>query len=76
MGLLTVLSGNIAGNMTKISQKSKMPQDLRGGGGMGGFGIDRYIKEQCQKQKHATNYKQLDQCMAQFNPVRQNKNKH
>ena len=43
---------------------------------MGGSGIDRYIKEQCQKQKHATNYKQLDQCMDQFNPVRQNKNKH
>ena len=35
---------NIAGNLTKIFQKSQMPGGLPGvGGGMGGFGIDRYI---------------------------------
>ena len=37
-------NGNIAGNLTKIFQKSQMPRGLpRGGGGMGGFGTDRYI---------------------------------
>ena len=44
MGHLTVYPGNIAGNLTKIFQKSQMPWGLPGGGGMGGFGIDRYIK--------------------------------
>ena len=35
---------NTAGNLTKIFQKSQMPGGLpRGRGGMGGFGIDRYI---------------------------------
>ena len=42
MGHLTVYPGNIAGNLTKIFQKSQMPRGLPGGG-MGGFGIDRYI---------------------------------
>ena len=38
------LTGNIAGNLTKIFQKSEMPGGFaRGGEGMGGFGIDRYI---------------------------------
>ena len=38
-------NGNIAGNLTKIFQKSQMLGGLPGdgGGGMGGFGIDRYI---------------------------------
>ena len=36
-------NGNIAGNLTKIFQNSQMPRGLPGGGGMGGFGIDRYI---------------------------------
>ena len=37
-------TGNIAGNLTKIFQKSQMPGGLPGGGGgMGGFGINRYI---------------------------------
>ena len=37
-------NGNIAGNLTKIFQKSQMPRGLpRGGGVMGGFGIDRYL---------------------------------
>ena len=40
-----VKTGNIAGNLTKIFQKSQMPGGLPGGEGMGGFGIDRYIKE-------------------------------
>ena len=44
MGHLTVYPGNIAGNLTKIFQKSQMPRGVPGGGGMGGFGIDRYIK--------------------------------
>ena len=35
-------NGNIAGNLTKIFQKSQMPRGLPGGE-MGGFGIDRYI---------------------------------
>ena len=36
-------SGNIAGNLTKMfSKKSNTPGFARGGG-MGGFGIDRYI---------------------------------
>ena len=35
-------NGHIAGNLTKIFQKSQMPRGLPGGG-MGGFGIDRYI---------------------------------
>ena len=43
-GHLTVKTGNISGNLTKMFQKSQMPGGLpRGGGGMGGFGIDRYI---------------------------------
>ena len=37
-----VKTGNIAGNLTKIFQKSQVPGGLPGGG-MGGFGIDRYI---------------------------------
>ena len=40
-------NGNIAGNLTKIFQKSQMPRSLPGGGGMGGFGIDRYIRNVC-----------------------------
>ena len=36
------LTGNIAGNFTKIFPISQMPRGLPGGG-MGGFGIDRYI---------------------------------
>ena len=35
-------NGNIAGNLTKFFQKSQMPRGLPGG--MGDFGIDRYIK--------------------------------
>ena len=45
---LTVSTGNIAGNLTKIFPKSQMPGGLPGGGGgggMGGFGIDQYIKQ-------------------------------
>ena len=39
-GAFDVLTVNIAGNLTKIFQ----PRGLPGGeGGMGGFGIDRYI---------------------------------
>ena len=34
-------NGNIAGNLTKRFQKSNAPGFARGG--MGGFGIDRYI---------------------------------
>ena len=34
-------NGNIAGNLTKIFQKSQMSRGLPRG--MGGFGIDRYI---------------------------------
>ena len=41
-GAFDRLTGNIAGNLTKIFQKSQMPGGLPGGG-MGGFGIDRYI---------------------------------
>ena len=41
-GAFDVKTGNIAGNLTKICQKSQMPGGLPGGG-MGGFGIDRYI---------------------------------
>ena len=41
-GAFDVKTGNIAGNLTKIFQKSQMPGGLPGGG-MGGFGIDRYI---------------------------------
>ena len=37
-----VVAENLAGNLTKIFQKSQMPRGLPGGG-MGGFGIDRYI---------------------------------
>ena len=36
-------NGNIAGNWTKIFQKSQMPRVLPGEGEMGGFEIDRYI---------------------------------
>ena len=33
------------GNLTEIFQKSQVPKGLPGGGGgMGGFGIDRYIR--------------------------------
>ena len=42
-GVFDRQNGNIAGNLTKIFQKSQMPWGLPGGGGMGGFGIDRYI---------------------------------
>ena len=42
-GAFDRLNWNIAGNLTKIFQKSQMPGGLPGGGGMGGFGIDRYI---------------------------------
>ena len=41
-GAFDRLTGNIAGNLTKIFQKSQMPGGLPGGG-MGGSGIDRYI---------------------------------
>ena len=41
-GAFDVKTGNIAGNLTKIFQKSQMPGGLLGGG-MGGFGIDPYI---------------------------------
>ena len=41
-GAFDRLTGNIAGNLTKIFQKSQMPGGLPGGG-MGDFGIDRYI---------------------------------
>ena len=41
-GAFDRLTGNIAGNLTKIFQKSRMPGGLPGGG-MGGFGINRYI---------------------------------
>ena len=41
-GAFDRLTGNIAGNLTKIFQKSQMPGGLPGGR-MGGFGIDRYI---------------------------------
>ena len=41
-GAFDVKTGNIAGNLTKIIQKSQMPGGLPGGR-MGGFGIDRYI---------------------------------
>ena len=41
-GAFDRLTGNIAGNLTKIFPKSQMPRGLPGGG-MGGFGIDRYI---------------------------------
>ena len=43
-GAFDRLPGNIAGNLTKIFLKSQMPRGLPGGGGMGGFGIDRYIR--------------------------------
>ena len=41
-GAFDRLNCNIAGNLTKIFQKSQMPGGLPGGS-MGGFGIDRYI---------------------------------
>ena len=41
-GAFDRLTGNIVGNLTKIFQKSQMPGGLPGGG-MGGFGIDRYM---------------------------------
>ena len=47
-GAFDLLTGNIAGNLTKIFQKSQMPRGLPGGG-MGGFGIDRYIMSLCRK---------------------------
>ena len=54
-GALDVKTGNIAGNLTKIFQKSQMPGGLPGGGGMGGFGIDRYIKFTRLLQNHKFN---------------------
>ena len=45
-GAFDRLTGNIAGNLTKNFQKSQMPRGLPGGG-MGGFGIDRYIIQNC-----------------------------
>ena len=42
-GAFDCQNGNIAGNLTKIFQKSQMPRGLPGGGGKGDFGIDRYI---------------------------------
>ena len=42
-GAFDRLNCNIAGNLTKIFLKSQMPGGLPGGG-MGGFGIDRYIR--------------------------------
>ena len=47
MGDLTLFEALTGGafdwHLSKIFQKSKMPRGLPGGGGMGGFGIDRYI---------------------------------
>ena len=48
-----VKTGNIAGNLTKIFQESQMPGGLHGGGGMGGFGIDRYITLACVKARES-----------------------
>ena len=48
-GAFDVKTGNIAGNLTKIFQKSQMPGGLPGGG-MGGFEIDRYIIPACREQ--------------------------
>ena len=48
-GVFDVKTGNIAGNLTNIFQKSQMPGGLPGGGGMGGFGIDRYITRREEK---------------------------
>ena len=43
-GAFDRLTGNIAGNFDQnFSKKSNAPGFARGGGGMGGFGIDRYI---------------------------------
>ena len=43
-GAFDRLTSKIAGNLTKIFQKSHMPWGFPwGGGGMGGFGSDRYI---------------------------------
>ena len=53
MGHLTVKTGSIAGNLTKIFQKSQMPGGLPGGGGMGGFGIDRYIRKVRKRCSHS-----------------------
>ena len=42
--LVMSLNWHIVGHLTEIFQKSQMPGGLPGGGGgMGGFGIDRYI---------------------------------
>ena len=41
-GAFDRLTGNIAGNLTKIFQKRQMPRGLPRGG-MGSFGIDWYI---------------------------------
>ena len=41
-GAFDRLNWQHSGNLTKIFQKSQMPGGLPGGG-MGGFGIDRYI---------------------------------
>ena len=54
-GTFDRLTGDIAGNLTKIFRKSQMPRGLPGGG-MGGFGIDRYIR--CQIKKN------LSKCLA------------
>ena len=51
---LTVQTGNIAGNLAKIFQKSQMPRGLPGGG-MGGFGIDWYITVRSRR-RYAKNF--------------------
>ena len=42
-GAFDRLNWHIVGHLTEIFQKSQMPGGLPRGGGMGGFGIDRYI---------------------------------
>ena len=44
-------NGNIAGNLTKIFQKSQMPRGLPGE--MGGFGIDRCINIRSTRTLHS-----------------------
>ena len=41
-GAFDRLTGDIVGNLTKIFRKSQMPRGFPGG--MGGFGIDRYVR--------------------------------
>ena len=38
-GAFDCLNGNIAGNLTKIFQKSQMPRGLPGGGGRGAWAV-------------------------------------